>query len=129
MPRAGLRGVAVVADGAAVVVAGMADDVVGATVVPVGVAGGRVVAGAAVVLGATVVVVTTGTAVAAGTVVVAGAAVVVGATVVGVVVVVVVVGADGLTTAEVVDIGLIPVEFQAATRNSWSRAESRPVTV
>ena len=57
--------------------------------------------------------------------------VVVGATVVdvGVVVVVVVVGADGLTTAEVVDIGLIPVEFQAATRNSWSRAESRPVTV
>ena len=127
MPRAGLRGVAVVADGAAVVVAGMADDVVGATVVPVGVAGGRVVAGAAVVLGATVVVVTTGTAVAAGTVVVAGAAVVVGATVVGVVVVVV--GADGLTTAEVVDIGLIPVEFQAATRNSWSRAESRPVTV
>ena len=125
MPRAGLR--VVVGGGATVVVAGIADDVVGATVVPVGVAGGRVVAGAAVVGGATVVVVTTGTAVAAGTVVVAGAAVVVGATVVGVVVVVV--GADGLTTAEVVDIGLIPVEFQAATRNSWSRAESRPVTV
>jgi hypothetical protein len=72
------------------------------------------------------------------TVVVAGAAVVVGATVVVVAVVVVVVVVevvlvvvvgDGLTTAEVVDIGLIPVEFQAATRNSCSRAGSRSVTV
>jgi hypothetical protein len=59
--------------------------------------------------------------------VVVGATVVVVAVVVVVVVVVVVevvevvlvvVVGDGLTTAEVVDIGLIPVEFQAATRNS-----------
>ena len=78
----------------------------------------------AVVVEATVVAV-----VAGGWVVVTGAAVVVGATVVVVEVVLVVVVGDGLTTAEVVDIGLIPVEFQAATRNSWSRAGSRSVTV
>jgi hypothetical protein len=126
MPRAGLRGVAVVADGAAVVVAGMADDVVGATVVPVGVAGGRVVAGAAVVGGATVVVVTTGTAVAAGTVVVAGAAVVVGATVVGVVVVVV--GADGLTTTAP-DAVPVPPAFTPATVNVYDAPFVRPTAV
>ena len=109
MPRAGLRvvvaivGGAAVVDGTAVVVDGATVVVAGTTVVPVGVAGGWVV--------------------------VAGAAVVVGATVVVVEVVLVVVVGDGLTTAEVVDIGLIPVEFQAATRNSCSRAGSRSVTV
>ena len=99
-----MRVVVGVVDGAtAVVVDGTAVVAAGATVVPVVVAGGRVV--------------------------VAGAAVVVDATVVVVEVVLVVVVGDGLTTAEVGDIGLIPVEFQAATRNSWSSVESRPVTV
>ena len=128
MPRAGLR--VVVGGGATVVVAGMADDMVGATVVPVGVAGGRVVAGAAVVVGATVVVVTTGTAVAAGTVVVAGAAVVVGATVVGVVivVVVVVVVADGTTTTAP-DAVPVPPAFTPATVNVYDAPFVRPTAV
>ena len=82
-------------------------------------------AGLRVVVGgdATMVVVNGATVVADGLVVVVvvdGAMVVAVVVVDGAMVVVVLVVAvgDGLTTVEVVDIGLIPVEFQAATRNS-----------